>query len=49
MSLMACDCGGKGLGLDGFHYEGAEGCLRPRAAATPSEGEPPSDPLGDRT
>lgn len=21
-----CDCGGKGLGLNGFHYRGAIGC-----------------------
>lgn len=32
MTATACDCGGMGLGLGGFHYEGAEGCLRPYAA-----------------
>ena len=31
-AVTACDCGGEGLGVDGFHYEGAEGCLRPIAA-----------------
>lgn len=38
---VPCQCGGKGLGANGYHYPGAHGCLRTSPPETALRDVPP--------